>query len=80
MPNRPRIGITLGDPAGIGPEVVAKALESGRLNRRFDYEVIGNPRAKRRADAADHCHVAGDSSWHFPIQSRYRNLLYPDEC
>jgi 4-hydroxythreonine-4-phosphate dehydrogenase len=53
MPNRPRIGITLGDPAGIGPEVVAKALKSGRLNRRFDYEVIGNPSTKRRADAAD---------------------------
>ena len=53
MPNHPRIGITLGDPAGIGPEVVAKALKSGRLNRRFDYEVIGNPCAKRRAEAAD---------------------------
>ena len=53
MPNHPRIGITLGDPAGIGPEVVAKALKSGRLNRHFDYEVIGDPRAKRHADAAD---------------------------
>jgi len=53
MPNRPRIGITLGDPAGIGPEVVAKALKSGRLNRRFDYVIIGNPRTKRRADAVD---------------------------
>ena len=53
MPNHPRIGITLGDPAGIGPEIVAKALKSGRLNRRFDYEVIGNPCAKRRAEAAD---------------------------
>ena len=51
MPNRPRIGITLGDPAGIGPEVVAKALKSGRLDRRFDYEIIGSPRTKRRADA-----------------------------
>lgn len=39
------IGITLGDPAGIGPEVVAKALASGKLNRRFDYEIIrGSPR------------------------------------
>jgi 4-hydroxythreonine-4-phosphate dehydrogenase len=53
MPTRLRIGITLGDPAGIGPEVVTKALKSGRLNRRYDYEVIGNPRVKRRADAAD---------------------------
>jgi len=24
--NRPRIGITMGDPAGVGPEVVMKAL------------------------------------------------------
>jgi 4-hydroxythreonine-4-phosphate dehydrogenase len=50
---RRRIGITLGDPVGIGPEVVLKALRSGQLDRRFDYEVIGNPRTKRRADAAD---------------------------
>jgi len=53
MANRPRIGITLGDPAGIGPEVVLKALRSGQLDRRFDYEIIGNPRTKRRADAID---------------------------
>ena len=50
---RRRIGITLGDPTGIGPEVVLKALRSGQLDRRFDYEVVGNPRTKRRADAAD---------------------------
>jgi len=42
---RRRIGITLGDLAGIGPEVVAKALASGKLDRRFDYEIIrGEPR------------------------------------
>jgi len=50
---KPRIGITLGDVVGIGPEIVAKALASHKLDRRFDYEVIGNPRTKRRADAAD---------------------------
>ncbi len=53
MPRRPRIGITLGDPAGIGPEVVAKALASGKLNRRFEYEVLGDARTRRRADAVD---------------------------
>ena len=53
MPTRPRIGITLGDPAGIGPEVALKALRSGQLDRHFDYEIIGNPRTKRRADAVD---------------------------
>ena len=50
---RPRIGITLGDVAGIGPEIVAKALASGKLDKRFRYEVIGNPLTKRRAGAAD---------------------------
>jgi 4-hydroxythreonine-4-phosphate dehydrogenase len=53
MSNHPRIGITLGDVAGIGPEIVAKALASGKLDKRFDYEVIGNPHTKRRADAVD---------------------------
>src|SRR5437773_10439388 len=36
-----RIGITLGDPAGIGPEIVRSALESGRLTNDIDYKVIG---------------------------------------
>jgi len=48
-----RIGITLGDVAGIGPEIVAKALASRKLDKRFDYEIIGNPRTRRRADAAN---------------------------
>jgi 4-hydroxythreonine-4-phosphate dehydrogenase len=36
-----RIGITLGDAAGIGPEIVRAALESGKLARDIDYKVIG---------------------------------------
>ena len=39
---RPRtIGITLGDPAGIGPEIVNAALASGKLDPAFSYRVIG---------------------------------------
>ena len=38
---RPRIGITLGDCAGIGPEIVDLALKSGRLPDSADYVVIG---------------------------------------
>lgn len=38
---RKRIGITLGDPAGIGPEIVHAALASGRLPKEADYEIIG---------------------------------------
>jgi 4-hydroxythreonine-4-phosphate dehydrogenase len=40
---RCRIGITLGDPAGIGPEIVRAALASGRLPREAEYSVIGEP-------------------------------------
>src|SRR5437870_8028343 len=36
-----RIGITLGDCAGIGPEIVDLALKSGRVPDSADYLVIG---------------------------------------
>ena len=35
------IGITLGDPAGIGPEVVEAALASGKLDGHFEYRIVG---------------------------------------
>jgi 4-hydroxythreonine-4-phosphate dehydrogenase len=38
-----RVGITLGDPAGIGPEIVEAALASGRLPETAEYSVIGRP-------------------------------------
>jgi len=38
---RPRIGITLGDCAGIGPEIIDLALKSGRVPDSSDYAVIG---------------------------------------
>jgi len=37
-----RIGITLGDPAGIGPEVVRAALASKRVPVDADYRIVGN--------------------------------------
>ncbi|HKP02182.1 MAG TPA: 4-hydroxythreonine-4-phosphate dehydrogenase PdxA [Chthoniobacterales bacterium] len=36
-----RIGITLGDPASIGPEIVRAALASGRLPADAEYSIIG---------------------------------------
>lgn len=38
---RPRIGITLGDCAGIGPEIVDLALKSGLLTQPAEYKIIG---------------------------------------
>jgi 4-hydroxythreonine-4-phosphate dehydrogenase len=39
--NKLRIGITLGDCAGIGPEIVALALKSGRVRDSAEYVVLG---------------------------------------
>jgi 4-hydroxythreonine-4-phosphate dehydrogenase len=36
------IGITIGEPAGIGPEVIRKALRDPRLPRGFRYRIIGD--------------------------------------
>jgi len=37
-----RVGITLGDPAGIGPEIVRAAIDSGRLPQGVEYQRIGD--------------------------------------
>ena len=41
---KPKIGITLGDPSGIGPEVVRAALASDRLPVDFDFVIIDDTR------------------------------------
>src|SRR5437016_14325669 len=38
---QPRIGITLGDCTGIGPEIVDLALKSGRVPESAEYLIIG---------------------------------------
>jgi 4-hydroxythreonine-4-phosphate dehydrogenase len=37
----PRLAVTLGDPRGIGPEIVAAALSDGRVRRACTWYVIG---------------------------------------
>jgi len=46
---RPIIGITQGDPAGIGPEIIAKALTQEQLYQRCRPLVIGDAGVMRRA-------------------------------
>jgi 4-hydroxythreonine-4-phosphate dehydrogenase len=41
MSNTPRIAVTLGDPRGIGPEVVAKALRDDGVARAATFVVVG---------------------------------------
>jgi len=42
----PTIAITLGDPSGIGPEVVAKTLRDPRLPKGFCFEVLGQKKGR----------------------------------
>lgn len=42
LPSMPRILITLGDPAGIGPEIVERALSAGNHPHNCVFEVIGD--------------------------------------
>ncbi|MBW2524510.1 MAG: 4-hydroxythreonine-4-phosphate dehydrogenase PdxA [Deltaproteobacteria bacterium] len=46
---RPRVAITLGDPAGIGPEILAKMLARGELGDSCTPVVVGDARLVRRA-------------------------------
>jgi len=38
-----RLGITMGDPAGIGPEIIVKLLHSGSIPADTDLIIFGNP-------------------------------------
>lgn len=40
--DRPRLALTLGDPSGIGPEVILKALADSQLRQNCDLTVIGS--------------------------------------
>lgn len=41
IPTKPTIGITLGDPAGIGPEVILKALADRALRKQARFVIYG---------------------------------------
>ena len=41
-PSKSIIAVTMGDPAGIGPEIILQALESKALPRKNRYLIIGD--------------------------------------
>ena len=47
----PVIALTMGDPAGVGPEIIVKALSHRDLRRRARYLVLGDAEIMRRAAA-----------------------------
>jgi 4-hydroxythreonine-4-phosphate dehydrogenase len=48
MPHVPRIGLLLGDPCGVGPELIARLLGGDDLDREALTVVIGEPRVLAR--------------------------------
>lgn len=42
MKKKPRIGITMGDAAGVGPEIIVKAIASGQFSDSAELIVIGD--------------------------------------
>jgi 4-hydroxy-L-threonine phosphate dehydrogenase PdxA len=47
--SRPTIAVTMGDPAGVGPEIVARALAERDLRKVCNPVVVGDPRLMFRA-------------------------------
>src|SRR5713226_7755095 len=50
--DKPLLGITMGDPAGIGPEVIVKALARPVFRRLCRPVVIGSPEVLAKVAAA----------------------------
>ncbi len=50
-PNQPRVGITIGDPAGIGPEIVLKAVANAQLGSVCQAVIIADAKALQKQAA-----------------------------
>lgn len=46
---KPRIAVPIGDPAGIGPEIVAKAMASNEISDVAECITVGDKRIMERA-------------------------------
>jgi len=57
MSEAPLIAITMGDPCGVGPEIIVKALAHGERAGVFSPVVLGDPGALRRALMACGSHM-----------------------
>jgi 4-hydroxythreonine-4-phosphate dehydrogenase len=50
MPHRIKVGITMGDPSGIGPEIIAKAIKNPSINRIADFIIIGDEKTYQKVN------------------------------
>ena len=62
----PRLALTLGDPSGVGPEIVAKALNDPRVRTAGEITVIGTPAILERGAAAAGVSLPGELDFDAP--------------
>ncbi len=48
---RPRLAVVLGDPSGMGPELVVRALSEDKLWEKVDLTLVGGRREQDAASA-----------------------------
>jgi 4-hydroxythreonine-4-phosphate dehydrogenase len=48
---KPTIAITLGDPSGIGPEIILKALKITRIQKMANFLIIGEKKIMKNGSA-----------------------------
>jgi 4-hydroxythreonine-4-phosphate dehydrogenase len=58
---KPTIGITMGDAAGVGPEIIMKALQDPNINRICNPVVIGDAKFLKRAEGFLHTGLSVNS-------------------
>ena len=57
MTTLPRIALTMGDPSGIGPEIIAKAMTDPETRALADWLVVGDPEVLARAAQVTGCPI-----------------------
>ncbi|MHB9029828.1 MAG: hypothetical protein ACYC9O_13760, partial [Candidatus Latescibacterota bacterium] len=80
--NKPLCALTMGDPAGIGPEIILKALFSRRATEAADMVVIGYPEPFERDEVMLDLDIAVHRI-HSPQNMSQKpdtvNLIMPDQ-
>ncbi len=69
MKEKPIVGITMGDPAGCGPEITVKALRNSKLRERCRPVVIGDGRMLE-----DAIHILEGTGWLEPNEMKVHRI------
>jgi len=78
--NRPIIAVTMGDPAGIGPEIVAKALAGSDMHACCRPLVIGDRRAMERGIRDSGVRLQVEETGDLPGEDERAGVLYLRSC